>query len=47
MKTESGINYELINKLYMEYLNEQDPFIQRKRKEDLKSKVSRTWFIDV
>lgn len=47
MKTENGINYELINKLYMEWLNEPDPFMQRKRKEDLKSQVSRTRFLNV
>lgn len=38
MKTE--INYELINDMYMSWLNERDPFIQRKIKDDIKSKVS-------
>ncbi|MCI9038275.1 MAG: hypothetical protein HFJ29_00080 [Clostridia bacterium] len=47
MKTENGINYELVNRLYMEWLNEQDPFMQRKRKEELKRKVSRTRFTNV
>lgn len=41
MKIENSTNYELINKLYMEWLNEQEPFVQRKRKEEIKSKVSR------
>lgn len=34
------INYDLINDLYMGWLNERDPFMQRKRKEDIKSRVS-------
>lgn len=34
------INYELINDLYMAWRNERDPFMQRKRKEEVKSKVS-------
>lgn len=38
MKTE--INYSLINDLYIAWLNEQDPFMQRKRKEDIRRIVS-------
>lgn len=34
------INYELINDLYMRWLNERDPFIQRKRKDDIKNRIS-------
>lgn len=41
MKTGNRTDYELINELYMGYLNEQDIFMQRKRKEEIKSKVSR------
>ena len=38
MKTE--INYELINDMYISWLNERDAFIQRKIKDDIKSKFS-------
>ena len=31
MKNESEINYDLINDLYLSWLNEQDPFMQRKK----------------
>lgn len=34
------INFDLINKLYMEWLNESNPFMQRKRKDDIKSRFS-------
>lgn len=34
------INYELINDLYMKWLNERDPFMQRKRKDDIINKIS-------
>lgn len=39
MKKEN--NFELIHKLYIEWLNEEDIFMKRKRKEDIKSKVSK------
>lgn len=41
MKNENKTNYELVNELYMGWLNEQNSFMQRKRKEDIKRKVSR------
>ena len=34
------INYDLINDLYMGYVNERNPFVQRQKKEDIKSKIS-------
>lgn len=34
------INYELINDLYISWLNERDPFMQRKKKEDIKNRIS-------
>lgn len=34
------VNYELINNLYMSWLNERDPFQQRRKKEDIKSRIS-------
>ena len=34
------INYELINDLYMRWLNERDPFIQRKIKDDIINRIS-------
>lgn len=37
MKTD----YELVNELYMSYVNEQSPFMQRKIKEDIKKRVSK------
>ncbi|MCI8587257.1 MAG: hypothetical protein HFJ49_01430 [Clostridia bacterium] len=40
MKNESEINYDLINDLYLSWLNEQDPFMQRKKKDDIKNRVS-------
>ena len=33
------INYDLINDLYMGWVNERDPFAQRKRKEDIKRRI--------
>lgn len=41
IKTENKNNYDLINKLYMDWLNEKDPFVQRKKKDYIKSNVSR------
>lgn len=38
MKTE--INYNMINDLYMGWLNETDPFMQRKRLDDIKRRIS-------
>lgn len=40
MKKETEINFYFIDELYLGWVNEQDPFMQRKRKEDIKSKVS-------
>ncbi len=40
MKSEKQINYDRINDLYMGWLNESDPFVQRKRKEDIKATIS-------
>lgn len=34
------INYELINDLYMRWLNERDPFMQRKIKDDIINRIS-------
>lgn len=34
------INHEYINELYMAWLNERDPFMQRKRKEEVRNKIS-------
>ena len=34
------INYEWINDLYMRWLNERDPFIQRKIKDDIINRIS-------
>ena len=41
MKTGNITDYNLINKLYMDWLNEEDPFMQRKKKDYIKSNVSR------
>lgn len=41
MKTENRTNYDLINKLYIGWLNEKDPFMQKKIKDYIKSNVSR------
>ena len=38
MRTE--INYDLINELYYAWLNERDPFVQRKRKDDIQNRFS-------
>lgn len=38
MKNE--INYELINDMYIAWLNEREPFMQRKIKDDMKSKIT-------
>ena len=38
MKTE--INYNMINDLYMGWLNERDPFMQRKRLDDITRRIS-------
>ena len=40
MNSKNEINYNLINDLYIEWLNERDPFMQRKSKENIKSKIS-------
>ena len=39
-QTKREINYDLINDLYMGWFNERDPFVQRKRKEDIKERIS-------
>ena len=40
MKNERQVEYDFVNKLYMEYINEQNPFHQRKIKDEIKSRVS-------
>jgi dissimilatory sulfite reductase (desulfoviridin) alpha/beta subunit len=40
MRNENEINYELINNLYISWLNEQDPFMQRKKKDNIKNRIS-------
>lgn len=40
MRTENKIDYDLINELYYKWFNERDAFVQRKRKEDIKSRFS-------
>lgn len=40
MKNQNKINFNLINELYMAWVNERDPFMQRKRKEDIRRSVS-------
>lgn len=40
MRNENEINYELINNLYISWLNEQDPFVQRKKKDNIKNRIS-------
>ena len=33
MKNENGTSYESINELYMKWINEEKPFMQRKRRD--------------
>lgn len=39
------INYEQINDLYIAWLNERDPFVQRQRKEEIRKRISKSDFL--
>lgn len=45
MKNGSRTDYDFINELYMSLINEQNPFMQRKIKENIKNQVSRYDFL--
>ena len=40
MKNENEINYDLIDDLYISWLNARDPFMQRKKKDNIKNRVT-------